>query len=161
MDRKERFDSRVARGAADECWVWTGSITSNGYGQLSWGGLAHRYAYEMANGPIPVGLHIDHLCHDSSACRLIKQCPHRRCVNPAHLAAVPREQNNRRAGWYDNNSRNGWGLRETCSNGHRYDEGNNLRWAIDSRGNPYRCCRTCDRAKALRHIVSSAMPKSR
>ena len=35
--------------------------------------LVHRYAYEWANGPIPDGLVIDHLCRVTA------------CVNPDHL----------------------------------------------------------------------------
>jgi hypothetical protein len=47
--------------------------------------LAHRVSYEAAYGPIPAGLHIDHLCRV------------RKCVRPEHLEAVTQGENNLRA----------------------------------------------------------------
>jgi hypothetical protein len=43
--------------------------------------LAHRIAYELFIGPIPNGLHIDHLCRN------------RGCVNPVHLEPVTQQEN--------------------------------------------------------------------
>lgn len=67
-----------------ECLVWTGALTSNGYGNLSVNRRtvrAHRYAYEQANGPVPDGMYVDHICHN------------RACVNPDHLRTVTSKQN--------------------------------------------------------------------
>jgi hypothetical protein len=61
------------------CWNWNGSLNSNGYGKFKAGGrmfYAHRAAYARANGPIPRGLSIDHVCRN------------RRCCNPDHLEAA-------------------------------------------------------------------------
>ena len=69
------------------CWVWTASIRPDGYGEFRAGRLvkAHRFAYEHLIGPVPDGLHLDHLCRN------------RACVNPEHLDPVPNAVNIRRA----------------------------------------------------------------
>lgn len=71
-----------------DCWFWVGATDNWGYGRFSHAGksvLAHRLAYQMLIGPIPVGLTIDHLCRNP------------RCVNPAHLEAVTGAENTERA----------------------------------------------------------------
>jgi HNH endonuclease len=78
--------------AADGCWLWTRSVNDEGYGQFymptgtrrSKVHRAHRFVYELINGPIPDGLHLDHLC----------RVP--RCVNPAHLEPVTARENSHR-----------------------------------------------------------------
>lgn len=72
----------IAAGDGD-CWLWTRSLSSDGYG---WASLndrthqAHRLVYRLVLGEPPTGMHLDHLCRV------------RRCVNPAHLEPVtPRE----------------------------------------------------------------------
>lgn len=70
------------------CWLWTSTLTDDGYSKVSWNGRqrsAHRLSYELRHGAIPKGLEIDHLCMV------------RHCVNPAHLEAVTKAENNRRA----------------------------------------------------------------
>ena len=73
------------------CWVWTGYIhQSTGYGQFGSKGkgsnLPHRIAYQYLIGPIPKGLHLDHVCRN------------RICVNAAggHLEPVTPRENIRR-----------------------------------------------------------------
>jgi len=74
------------------CWEWTGQITRHGYGWLVGIG-AHRLAYEVFVGPIQSGLVIDHTCHDPDTCVCGDTCPHRRCVNPAHMETVTQREN--------------------------------------------------------------------
>ncbi len=81
----ELFEKRIQ--ANGSCIEWTGTIDKDGYGQFHRGGRsapfvsAHRWSYEHHVGPIPKGLHIDHLCRN------------RRCVNPEHLEPVTPKEN--------------------------------------------------------------------
>ena len=104
------------------CLLWTGA-TTNGYGVVSVDGRlqrAHRVAYEQANGPIPAGLHLDHLCRV------------RACINPDHLEPVTQAENNRRAG----------AAKTTCSKGHE-----NYRLHPDGRKYCATCRSDYDRAR--------------
>lgn len=74
------------------CWIWTGRLTEDGYAYMA-GERAHRIAYQAIVGPIPHGLSIDHTCHDPRTCVCGPRCPHRRCVNPAHMEPVTGYEN--------------------------------------------------------------------
>lgn len=99
----ERFWQKVARSGPEECWPFVGCIsTKTGYGRIAagqvlggpevWG--AHRVAYVLANGYIEPTAEVDHVCHTRDLqCLQGAQCPHRRCVNPAHLEAVTHREN--------------------------------------------------------------------
>lgn len=90
------------RGFATPCMIWQLSTTKKGYARADvpeFGRVrVHRAAYEIANGPIPSGLVIDHLCRVTA------------CCNPEHLETVTVAENNRRAGPHRRKS--------TCKNGH-------------------------------------------
>lgn len=69
-----------------DCLVWTGQKDSNGYGRITLrdGGyaVAHRYAWERANGAIPPGIRVDH-----------KDCYNPSCIRVDHLRLATVSQN--------------------------------------------------------------------
>ena len=136
-DRFDRFV--VKRRGRGRCWVWTGALVK-GYGQF-WDGTrtvrAHRWSYEHAVGPIPAGLTIDHTCHDPLRCDGREDCPHRACVNPAHLRPTTAGENSLRgSGPTAVNAR-----RTHCDAGHELG-GNNVIKRKGARAGQ-RECRTC------------------
>lgn len=79
----------------------------NGYYRLTLNGkrvYAHRWTWEQANGPVPAGLVLDHLCRN------------RWCCNPAHLEPVTNAENILRG--ESPPARNAKKLR--CPEGHEY-----------------------------------------
>lgn len=122
-------------GADDECWLWTGAITSDGYGKCrpesdSW--LAHRVAWTVARGEIPEGLCV---CH---------KCDVRACCNPSHLFLGTNTDNVMDRCAKGRSARN---TKTRCSRGHELVEGN-LHWSTDasSISGRSRTCLTCRRA---------------
>jgi hypothetical protein len=54
------------------CWVWTGQVNNKGYGLVCATGrkrAVHVVVYELAIGPVPEGLELDHLCRNPLCCR--------------------------------------------------------------------------------------------
>lgn len=131
---EERFWSQVEK--TDDCWLWTGSATGKGYGQIcvtepgkgTKHEYAHRLAYTWLVGPIPEGLTIDHLCRNQS------------CVNPSHLEVVTRAENTHRY----------FATITECPHGHPYTEENTLwTWTLSQNGKYYwkRHCAECNRQR--------------
>ena len=79
------------------CWRWSGPVHWNGYGHgaESMGDrLPHRAFHLRHIGPIPNGADVDHTCHNADeTCPGGITCPHRLCVNPAHLEATTHQAN--------------------------------------------------------------------
>lgn len=119
------------------CWISGHRPNSKGYPMFSIGKAkfpAYRYSYEQANGPIPVGLEIDHLCRVPM------------CVRSSHLEAVTHAENMRRMGEAVTRCRR---------RGHPYTEENVYR---SPRGE--RRCRECarerDRERSPRSMIRAA-----
>lgn len=94
---EQRFWAKVVKAdGPDSCWLWTGATTTaKGYGRLYVGGkwvCAHRFSWQLANGPIPASLEVDH----RTTCV-------KRCVRPSHLRLATHKQNGENhAGAYRN-----------------------------------------------------------
>ena len=132
-----RLLARIQKDADTGCWNWLGCISAEGYGRMGAGNghtadYTHRLSYREFVGPIPDGLHIDHLCRN------------RRCCNPDHLEAVTQRENLVRG--------EGPAARATatcCARGHAFDEANTYR-----KPNGTRLCRACERIRAAKRRAS-------
>lgn len=124
------------------CWIWTGAAGGREgarYGRIFAGRRtdaghpaaeqAHRIAYQLAIGPIPEGMEIDHLCRVTL------------CVNPDHLEAVTPLENQRRGSAPMQAQRK----QTHCKRGHAFTPENTYSW----RG--MRRCRKCQADDARRY----------
>lgn len=86
-----RLDAHI--DVIGEDWIFRGARSHNGYAIVATYGKrvarAHRVAYEIAFGPVPEGLHVDHV-FDAG-------CRSRACIRPDHLEAVTQAENTARA----------------------------------------------------------------
>ena len=122
------------------CWVWANAyLNESGYGQFGLTGrkliLAHKWAWEQENDPVPDGLELDHLCRN------------RACVRPSHLEAVPHAVNTQRG--LNGDLKPETPLREVCANGHPMTPGNRY-LRKDGTGKKIGC-RQCSRDACRRY----------
>ena len=122
----DRFAEKIALTDSG-CIEWIAGTAGRGYGFFYAGRTApgetgrtyaHRWSYEYHVGPIPDGLHLDHLCRNVL------------CVNPDHLEPVTCLENLRRG--------QGHGRETHCPQGHPH-AGQNL--YVTPKGS--RACRAC------------------
>ena len=85
------------------CIYWTASLTNQGYPNRLRPRdqppiTPQRASWSLVNGPIPDGMHLDHVCHtqDETCPGGDNHCMHRRCINPDHLECVSGPENYRR-----------------------------------------------------------------
>ena len=119
---EHRFWSKVHM--TDTCWLWTGTLASNGYGVFKVSGKvvkAHRYARQL------LGLPLDEHTHHS--------CENKHCVNPAHTEPLTAREH-----VFKGDNFVAKAARQThCIHGHEYTPENTY-----TTGNPPgRRCRTC------------------
>lgn len=85
------------------CWLWTRSLSRDGYGWTSLNDKtyqAHRLVFRLLRGEPDAGQVLDHLCRV------------RRCVNPDHLESVSPRQNLERSELTTT------GMGDKCTKGH-------------------------------------------
>ena len=124
------------------CWIWTGSKNSSGpygYGELYVRGKkvkAHRFSWEIHNGPIPSGLYACHHCDNPP------------CVRPDHLFIGTQRDN---ALDCERKNRFPHTRLTYCKRGHEFSlENTHLHGVI-------RCCRTCHMERDRAYIRKKAM----
>ena len=142
---EDRFWKKVEPEPNSGCWLWMG--TQDRYGQFRIGGRnghqvgAHRVAWMLANGLIPMGVHVLHRCDIPT------------CVNPSHLFLGTRKDNMQdaaRKGRLGPQSQK----RKICARGHPLGDSNVYISRADSSRPGERYCRTCKRVANLRYYHS-------
>lgn len=129
---EEQFWSKVNTTGKNDCWYLKKSRGNNQYGNVSWEGKsyrAHRVSWIIANGEIPEGMDICHICD------------HPGCVNPTHLFTGTQSDN---AIDCVKKGRNPNSNKRFCSHGHEYTPENTR--ALNGR----RYCRECGAIFAAR-----------
>ena len=119
--------SASRRAGMADCVLWTGPVLPSGYGRRG-KVYVHREAWELAYGPIPDGLQIDHLCHEPL------------CLNVTHMQLLDASTHGRKS------CTERWatiGDSDLCRHGHLGER------RQDCAGHWY--CRACNRERTRRY----------
>lgn len=91
-ERIDRFWKKVDIKEPDDCWLWSASVNSKGYGSFAVApgktALAHKVSWALAKNNGVLSGPKDHIMH---------ACDVKRCVNPNHLDLGTARENNRDA----------------------------------------------------------------
>lgn len=130
------------------CWIWQGSVRTDGYGQISSKRgksplHTHRAMWTAVHGLPPSGLFV---CH---------ACDVRLCINPEHLWLGTAADNNRDRDLKGRNPQLGM---THCYRGHEYTPDNTINTA--NGGKTCRiCCLAATRAWRERRRIAEGRPK--
>jgi HNH endonuclease len=121
------------------CLEWTKQTDHKGYGRIKVDGKmlkTHRFAWTLANGPIPEGMSVLHHC-DNRLCADTEKCLFlgTKADNNADMKAKGRYVSANKA-------------KTECTNGHEYTEANTY---VTPRGN--RHCKTCHSIQAAAYYA--------
>ena len=141
-----RFWAKVQKGVGrDACWLWSGAISSAGYGNFWWAPTrvnmnAHRAAWLLTYGSIASDLVVCHNCPTGD---------NRLCVRPSHLFIGTTRDNvhdTRAKGRFP------WTHRTQCSHGHSLSGANRKTFRrVAWPGLTFVTCRICAQKARMAH----------
>lgn len=134
-----RFWRYTDKGGPQGCWLWKRKPHASGYGRHAISKnvivYAHRFAWELHNGPIQAGLVIDH-----------RVCRNKICVNSSHMVVCTELEN-----WLQPDGMVGRLKAVThCPKGHEYTSQNTMVY------NNCRHCLACRKARSKCHQLMAA-----
>lgn len=135
-------DQKLAEGP---CHIYRGAKNSGGYGSIGVTNgktaLVHKYVWELANGPVPSGLELDHICRVRACCNVkhLRTVSHR--VNCTENSISPLADNFRKT---------------HCKNGHPFDEENTYIRREKGKHNGRRC-KKCLNASIKKYLGKHAV----
>jgi hypothetical protein len=128
-----KFKDRIEMEANSGCWLWTGTINTEGYAKFHRRGKptipVHRAIYELF---FPPAKELHHICKT------------RCCVNPLHLQSVTRSEHRMLSPSRFRNVTH-------CIHGHLLNEENTYLVINSHHPHGMRQCRTCKRQRQIQN----------